>query len=113
MKITIIQSRTFAKTIDKLLGKKQLLQEDFDDLKKTLAEKPTTGDLIPGTGGIRKIRLKSPSKGKSGGFRVCYFDDQKDSNLYLLLIYPKSSQQSLTPAEKKILKETTKIIKGN
>jgi hypothetical protein len=80
------------------------LEKDFDSLKKTLVTNPEQGDLIPGTGGVRKIRVKSSSKGKRGGFRVCYFDDPEREELFLMLIYSKNEREDITPDEKKFLK---------
>lgn len=65
----IIETRPFSMAIADLLKKRSLLQEDYDALKKELANDPEIGDTLSGTGGVRKKRLKSSSKGKSGGFR--------------------------------------------
>lgn len=111
MKRRIIQIRAFAKTVDALINRKRLLSEDFEAFKKKLIENPEEGDLITGTGGVRKTRLKSASKGKSGGFRVCYFDDPESEELFLILIYQKNEQENLTAGEKKALKELTDAIK--
>ena len=111
MKRCIIEVKNFIKNIDDLIAKKKLLREDFDALKRTLVRNPEEGDLIIGTGGIRKIRLKSSSKGKSGGFRVCYFDDKEAEELFLILIYPKNEQENLTSEEKMALKEFANAIK--
>ena len=70
MKRKIIQTKYFIKLINDLIKKRQILQEDFDDFKKELAEHPEMGDMIPGTNGVRKARLKSASRGKSGGSRM-------------------------------------------
>jgi hypothetical protein len=111
MKKKIIQTKQFKKTVDGLLKKRQLLIEDFDDFQRKLIEFPEIGDLIIGTGGIRKARLKSSSGGKSGGFRVCYYFLTQDNELFLLLIYAKNVQENLTPQEKKELKEIVNILK--
>jgi len=68
MKRRILQLAQFSKIIDSLLKKRQLLAEDFNLFQKELAENPKTGEVVPGTSGVRKIRLKSSSCGKSGGF---------------------------------------------
>ncbi len=74
MKRKINQTNYFVKLINNLIKKRQLLEKDFDDFKKELAEHPDMGDIIQGTNGVRKARLKSASRGKSGGSRVCYYD---------------------------------------
>lgn len=102
----------FAKRVEELLRTYSLLLCDFELLKRTLVENPKSGSVIPGTGGLRKIRLKSPGKGKSGGLRVCYLDDQASEMLFLIIIYAKNEQEDLTPAEKKALRELVYDIKG-
>jgi len=68
--------------------------------------------MIPGTGGVRKTRLKSASKGKRGGFRVCYyFHDVGSGELYLIALYAKNEQENLTSDEKKELKAFANTIK--
>jgi hypothetical protein len=111
MKRKIIQTKQFSKTIDGFLKKRQLLIDDFTDFQKNLIEYPETGDIIPGTGGIRKVRLKSASGGKSGGFRVCYYFLTQDDRLFLISIYAKNVQENLTMQEKKELKDLVIIIK--
>lgn len=103
----IILTQYFIKLINNLIKKRQILQEDFDDFKKELAEHPEMGDMIPGTNGIRKARLKSASRGKSGGSRVCYYDIDRNNEIFLLLVYLKNQQEDLTVEQKKILKEIT------
>jgi len=111
MKRDIFSLSSFTKEIKSLVKKKKLLQEDFESFKKSLVENPKLGDLIPGLGGVRKARLKSVSKGKSGGFRVCYFDDPDEEKLYLMWIYSKNEQENLTSSEKKVLRELAEAFK--
>jgi mRNA-degrading endonuclease RelE of RelBE toxin-antitoxin system len=111
MKRKIIQLTQFSKTVDSLLKKRQLLSEDFNIFQKELAENPEMGDVVAGTGGVRKARLKSSSHGKSGGFRVCYYDIVSDNEIFLILIYAKNKQEDLTPAQKKSLKEIVTILR--
>ena len=68
-----MQISVFARAVADLIRKCRLKSEDFEAFKRVLAEHPEMGDLVQGTGGIRKTRLKSATKGKSGGFRVCYY----------------------------------------
>lgn len=90
----------------------RLLQDDYAAFKKELAEDPEKSPPLAGTGGVRKIRLKSSSKGKSGGFRVCYFYDVATEAIYLLFIFQKNEQENLSDVEKKALKTLTDEIKG-
>lgn len=108
----IIETRAFTKEINRLLKKRSLLEQDYDDFKKELAENPDIGDRIEGTGGIKKARLKSASRGKSGGFRVCYYVVVSKDNIYLLWIFPKNEQENLSKEEKGILKDLANQLKG-
>ncbi len=112
MKRKIIQTRQFSKTVDNLLKKRQLLQVDFNEFTRMLADHPEAGDLIPGTSGLRKTRLKSASSGKRGGFRVCYYFFIRDDEIFLLSIYPKNVQEDLTMQQKRDLKHLIELIRG-
>jgi hypothetical protein len=111
MKRDIIQTKGFSKKVDKFLAERKLLEEDFEAFKKSLVKDPSQGDLIPGTGGVRKIRLKSCTKGKRGAFRVCYFDDPVHEELFLMQIYPKNEKENISSEEKKALKEFADMVK--
>jgi mRNA-degrading endonuclease RelE of RelBE toxin-antitoxin system len=111
MKIRIVSNTKFDNTIESLVNERKLLRKDFEDFKRELAENPARGVIVTGTGGVRKIRLKSASKGKSGGFRVCYFYYDEKGDLFLIMIYPKNVKEDLSPAEKKQLKALTDEIK--
>lgn len=68
MKRHIVQIRAFTKAINEFIDKKKVLHEDFEAFKKNLVENPEEGDLISGTGGVRKTRLKSQLKVKAAAF---------------------------------------------
>lgn len=87
------------------------MQKDFDDFQRELANSPEKGAIIKGTGGVRKIRLKSASSGKSSGFRVCYYFLMQDNEIFFLLIYSKNAQENLTMQQKKELKELVEIVR--
>lgn len=112
MRRKIIEPRALARVVKDLIDERKILEEDLEALKKELIRDPKCGDVIPGTGGVRKIRLKSANKGKRGGFRVCYFDDPEREELFLLKIYGKNEKEDLSAAEKKSLKEFSEMVKG-
>ena len=81
---------------------KELLPDhSYAELQRELIARPRAGDLIPGTGGLRKIRWKLPGQGKRGGARVIYYLRASQSQIWLLAIYGKGIKNDLTAAEKK------------
>jgi mRNA-degrading endonuclease RelE of RelBE toxin-antitoxin system len=81
-----------------------LRDEEYRTLQLALLRRPEQGKLIPGTGGLRKLRWGGKGHGKSGGYRLIYFWDKATETLYMLYIYPKNEQEDLTPEQKKILR---------
>ena len=65
-----------------------------------LAEHPKAGDIIEGTGGVRKLRWRSGGQGKSGGVRVIYYFHDDFMPLYLLTLFAKGDKTNLTKAER-------------
>lgn len=95
----------------KLWNELGLTQDDLLELQMRLMESPTSGDLIVGTGGARKIRFALRHKGKSGGARIIYVDILHDKQIHLLLCYTKAKKETLTDDQKKQLKAVIKAIK--
>ncbi|WP_417339139.1 type II toxin-antitoxin system RelE/ParE family toxin [Halomonas kashgarensis] len=85
--------------------------DELKELQRILIAQPDKGDLIRGTGGLRKVRMAFEHQGKRGGARVIYFLATAEV-IYLILAYPKSVKDSLTPAEKATLKALTHHLKG-
>lgn len=78
-----------------------------------LAQNPETGDLIPGTGGLRKLRWAKAGKGKSGGYRAIYYFFTEDVPIYLLAVYAKNQQIDLTAAQKARLTDLAEQLKAS
>ena len=104
MKRLIVQMRKFSETLDQLISARKVKLDDFEDFEKQLVENPEQGDVIQGTGSLRKTRLKSTSKGKSGGFRVCYCDIPEKERLFLIAMFAKNEKENLSKEEVKIFK---------
>jgi hypothetical protein len=81
------------------------------DLINFLASNPLAGDEIPGTGGVRKVRIAAKGKGKSGGARVIYYFYDETAPLYALLAYGKGQKTDLTPDESKAVADFARRIK--
>jgi len=90
----------------------KLSENTLRELQNVLLENPKIGEVVPDTGGVRKMRLAAFGKGKSGGIRVIYLDIEKKSQLYLLLVYPKSVKETLTAEDKKVIASLTSELKG-
>jgi mRNA-degrading endonuclease RelE of RelBE toxin-antitoxin system len=71
------------------------------------------GNIIPDTGGLRKIRWKSTNKGKRGGVRVIYYFYDENHPIYLLFAYTKNVQVDLTEQEKKIMRTLVQQLKNS
>lgn len=83
---------------------KELLDaESYRLLQLRLVADPEAGALVPGTGGLRKIRWQGSGKGKRGGIRAIYYWAGQVDVILMLLAYRKNEQADLTPGQKKIL----------
>jgi len=70
-----------------------------------LAKNPEAGDVIPGSGGCRKVRWTRPGTGKSGGARIIYFNQLANGQIWLLVIYTKSERSSIPAHLLKAIRE--------
>ena len=75
-----------------------------------LAASPDVGDLIPGTGGLRKVRVPLAGRGKRGGARVIYYFYNDSLPVYLLLAYAKNEQDNFSPEQMAVLKRFVETV---
>jgi len=89
----------------RLLGD-YLDDECYRELQQALMERPTLGDLIPGTGGFRKLRWEDSrrGKGKKGGLRIIYYYLTSDQQIWFFTVYDKDEAPDLSTEEKRKLK---------
>lgn len=78
-------------------------------LEHALLLDPAAGDMVEGTGGAYKVRIRLAGRGKSSGGRVIYFDT--GTEIHFLMTYPKSAQSDLTATQKELLREATRSIR--
>jgi hypothetical protein len=102
--MVFIETPVFTRQIKALVD-----DETYAKLQSELAANPDLGDVIPGTAGLRKIRMSANGKGKRGGARVIYFYFVDASRIAMLFAYPKNAKDDLDADEKKVL---MKIIKS-
>lgn len=83
-----------------------LAEDEYRRLQDVLAANPKAGDVMPGTGGFRKVRWSDPRRGKGrrGGLRVIYFYFSADWQIWLMAVYDKDEMSDLSVAEKKALR---------
>jgi mRNA-degrading endonuclease RelE of RelBE toxin-antitoxin system len=101
MNMEYIESPLFSKLV-----RSYLEDEEYAAFQWDLALHPEKGDLIPGSGGLRKIRWAGKGRGKRGGIRVIYYYKSKEGHIWLLTIYAKNENENISLAIlKKIKKE--------
>jgi hypothetical protein len=105
--LTIVETSAFARKAKKLLS-----TEEHEELVFYLALHPQSGDEIPGTGGVRKVRFAAKGKGKSGGVRVIYYFFDEENPLYAIFLYGKNEQANLTPGQKREVTAFATAIKA-
>jgi hypothetical protein len=81
------------------LVERQLDDEPYRALQLTLLLRPEQGTVIPGSGGLRKIRWAAEGRGKRGGMRIIYFWEKTKATCYMLFLYRKNQQGDLTAAQ--------------
>ena len=106
VKMEFIETTSYTRCISGYLS-----DEEQGELQNHLIEHPDDGDIITGTGGIRKIRWGAKGKGKRGGVRIIYFWRTSMSHIYLLGIYGKNEATNLTPKEKEYLRKLVEVWK--
>ena len=97
---TFIELRPFATVRDKYLN-----DDEFTAFQHYLAANPDSGDVIPRSGGCRKLRWAIEGRGKRGGVRVIYFLRLNSGQIVLVTMYAKNVQENINPNMLKRLKE--------
>lgn len=92
--MVIVETSVFTKLIAELMS-----DDDYRELQVALVNRPDLGDLIKGSGGLRKVRWSLKGTGKSGGVRAIYYWVVNDHNIRMLYVYPKGKQGNLTQAQ--------------
>ncbi len=112
---TIVELPEFVKRSDKLLSK-----SERTSIVNYLALHPASGDIMQGTGGIRKLRWsaqgtghRAQGKGKSGGVRVIYYYHHKFIPLFLLTVFGKGEKSNLSKSERNDLAKFTSLLVKN
>ena len=103
--ISVIETPEFLSAVRKLISdEKRALLVDY------LAYHPNAGDLIPGTGGVRKLRWGLEGRGKSGGARVVYFYHDSDMPIFVLTAYAKNDRADLSQQDRNDFRKLTALL---
>ena len=97
----IAETSIFTKEITRILT-----DDEYKEFQNFLVANPKRGDVIKGSGGLRKIRWKVKGRGKSGGIRNIYYYYEKDSLILMIFVYEKSKTEDLTPKQIEMLRKT-------
>jgi hypothetical protein len=100
MKFEFIESPLFSAYVSDYL-----VDNEYSELQGYLCEHPDAGDMVKGSGGVRKLRWSRSGTGKSGGVRICYYVRTQAGQVLMLVIYAKSAKDSIPGHILKSIKE--------
>jgi hypothetical protein len=87
---SFIETRLFTRLVGDYLS-----DDEYRELQTTLIGNPNAGDVVPGSGGVRKLRWRAAGRGKRGGYRVIYFAKMAQGVIWMLTIYPKNVAEDI------------------
>jgi hypothetical protein len=101
---SFIESKLFSRLVGEYLT-----DDEYARLQGALIEDPESGALVPGSGGVRKLRWAQPGRGKRGGIRVIYYAKTREGVIWMLTIYAKNEEENI-PAH--VLRKIKEEIDG-
>ena len=103
--VTVVETPEFLSAIDKLMD-----EEDRKLLVDYLAYNPAAGDLVPGTGGLRKLRWALRGRGKRGGARIIHFYHDAGMPLFVLTAYAKNERADISQQDRNQFRHMTTLL---
>lgn len=102
--LTFVETKLFSKLVQEYLS-----DDEYGALQQALVANPESGDIIPGSGGVRKLRWSVTGRGKRGGIRVIYYLRSRQGQVWMLTLYAKNVAENI-PAH--VLKKIREEIDG-
>ena len=102
----IFATKTYERAIRKLLS-----DDSRREMEAAIVADPAAAPVMPGTGGIRKLRWAGSGRGKRGGIRTIYFHHAGPEAIYMLTAYAKAARDDLSPSDKRALTRLVAAIK--
>lgn len=106
--LEFIESPLFTRQVDQYLD-----DDDYRGLQVHLNRHPEAGDVIPGSGGVRKLRWQARGRGKRGGLRVIYYLRLASGQIWMLTLYSKSVRDNIPAHVLRAMKEAIEDAEGN
>jgi len=101
---TFIETKLFSTLVQKYLS-----DDEYSALQQALIARPEAGDVIPGSGGVRKLRWRIAGRGKRGGLRVVYYLRSREGQIWMLTLYAKNVAENISA---KVLRKIREEIDG-
>lgn len=87
---SFIETKLFTRLVQEYLT-----DDEYSELQFSLILNPDSGTVIPGTGGVRKLRWRGSGRGKRGGYRVAYYVRRSEGVIWMLTIYAKNVMENI------------------
>lgn len=107
MQVTLFATRHYARDVSRLLTAAERAA-----MEQAIAAAPEANPVVPGTGGVRKVRWGRQAKGKRGGVRVIYYYWSPDNEVYLIAVYAKSEKADLTVEDRRAARFFVEVLKS-
>lgn len=97
---SFIETKLFSRLVAEYMS-----DEEYSNLQNALIKDPEAGDLIPGSGGVRKLRWGVGGRGKRGGIRVIYYARTRQGQIWMLTLYAKNVMEKISANVLRQIKE--------